>query len=49
MSSSVSLVLSDGRSLSLRMDWGYVLKGVTGINGPVSSDQKLHASMAWVF
>jgi hypothetical protein len=26
-----------------------VLKGVTGISGPASSDQKLHASMAWVF
>ena len=49
--SSVGLGLraAYGRSLSLRMDWGYVLKGVTGINGPVSSDQKLHASMAWVF
>ncbi|MDD2811561.1 ShlB/FhaC/HecB family hemolysin secretion/activation protein [Rhodoferax sp.] len=38
-----------GRHLTLRMDWGYVLKGVTGIHGPAASDQKLHASMAWVF
>ncbi|BCO28971.1 hypothetical protein MIZ03_3881 [Rhodoferax lithotrophicus] len=49
--SSVGLGLraAYGRNLTLRMDWGYVLKGVTGITGPVSSDQKLHASMAWVF
>lgn len=49
--SSVGLGLraAYGRNLTLRMDWGYVLKGVTGITGPASSDQKLHASMAWVF
>ena len=49
--SSVGLGLraAYGQHLTLRVDWGYVLKGVSGINGPVSGDQKLHASMAWVF
>ena len=48
-SAGLGLRAAYGRNLSLRMDWGYVLKGVTGITGPASSDQKLHASMAWVF
>ncbi|MFZ4623405.1 MAG: ShlB/FhaC/HecB family hemolysin secretion/activation protein [Rhodoferax sp.] len=38
-----------GSHLTGRLDWGYVLKGVNGIAGPVRSDHKLHASMAWVF
>ena len=48
-SAGLGLRVAYGRSLTMRMDWGYVLKGVAGITGPVSSDQKLHASMAWVF
>jgi hemolysin activation/secretion protein len=48
-SAGFGLRASYGRHFTLRMDWGYVLKGVTGLKGPASSDQKLHASMAWVF
>ena len=38
-----------GRQLTGRIDWGYVLKGVSASTGTARADQKLHASMAWVF
>jgi hemolysin activation/secretion protein len=37
------------RSLSLRLDWGYVLHGTSGSNGTASSNQAIHASVAWIF
>jgi len=38
------------RNLTLRMDWGYVVKGVpTGASGPAKADQKLNATAAWLF
>ena len=50
--SSVGLGLraAYGRNLTLRMDWGYVVKGVpTGASGPAKADQKLNATAAWLF
>jgi len=49
--SSVGLGLraAYGHHLNARLDWGYVIKGVSGIAGPVNGDQHLHASLAWVF
>ena len=38
-----------GRSLSLRMDWGSVTRGVTGITGSRVGDQRLHATLIWNF
>ena len=49
--SSIGLGLRSGygRNFSLRLDWGVVTQGVSGISGPARSDQKLHASATWVF
>lgn len=38
-----------GRHINARLDWGYVLKGVSGTTGPVKGDQKIHASMMVIF
>lgn len=38
-----------GRNLSLRMDWGHVLRGVIGITGARAGDTRLHATLVWNF
>jgi hemolysin activation/secretion protein len=38
-----------GTGLSARMDWGYVTQGTSGKSGPAAGDNKLHATMTWVF
>ena len=38
-----------GRSMSLRLDWGSVTRGVTGIAGSRVGDQRLHATLIWNF
>jgi hemolysin activation/secretion protein len=43
-----------GRNLSGRLDWGYVLQGVkapvgTTVNGALTGDNKMHATLIWVF
>jgi len=48
-STGLGLRSAYGRHLNLRADWGYVLKGVSGITGTAKSDQKLHVSAIWAF
>jgi hemolysin activation/secretion protein len=43
-----------GRQLSGRADWGYVTQGVaapagTTVNGAVTGDSRLHATLVWIF
>ena len=43
-----------GRHASARLDWGYVVRGLTGTadsapNGSVRGDSRFHASLVWIF
>jgi hypothetical protein len=38
-----------GRQALLKLDWGSVQRGVTNITGSRVGDQRLHASLIWIF
>lgn len=48
-SAGIGLRAAYGTHFSLRLDWGYVFNGVSDSDGPDRSEQKLHATAAWVF
>ncbi len=48
-SAGLGLRASMGRNLSLRMDWGHVLRGVNGIAGARAGDSRVHATLIWSF
>ena len=48
-SAGLGLRASMGRNLSLRMDWGHVLRGVNGIAGARAGDSRVHATLIWNF
>lgn len=45
----VGLRASYARQMSLRLDWGFANLGVAGAAGTQSGQQRLHASMVWIF
>ena len=45
----LGLRASYARQMSLRLDWGFATQGVAGTAGTQTGQQRLHASMVWLF